>query len=166
MSKLTALITTLVLGASSIAAADTAVAFQASAKLRPAPAVIPARDHRIGTTAVPSMYRAPWVALSQPLMLDNNGRNAIRLATPSRYSQLRLQSTAGRSFVDSVIVRFADGSRQEIQVNKTLDARAPMVNLNISNRASVERVVIKGSTNRRASVQLFGARTAAPVFHR
>ncbi|MDX2088814.1 MAG: hypothetical protein SFX73_13235 [Kofleriaceae bacterium] len=165
MSKLTALITTLVLGTSSIAAADT-IAFNASARFRPAPAAAPVRDHRIETTPVPGMYRAPWVALSQPVMLDNDGRNAIRLATPSRFSQLRLQSTAGRSFVDSIIVRFADGSRQEIKVNRALDARSPMVHLDISHRAAVERVVIKGSTHRRASVQLFGTRARPPVFHR
>ncbi|HVK86319.1 MAG TPA: hypothetical protein VM513_19500 [Kofleriaceae bacterium] len=155
MSKIKALITTLVLGTSSLAMADSTVAYKTTASA--------VRDHRNEVRPMPAhaMYRLPnraaWVALSTPTML-HEGRNAIKLATPSRYSQLRLQATAGRSYISSVIVRFADGTRQEIAVNKALDARSPMLNLSISSRASVDRVVIKGSTNRRASVQLFGTR--------
>jgi hypothetical protein len=155
MSKIKALITTLVLGTSSIAMADTNVAFKTTTSA--------VRDHRDEVTPMASpwlrhaAYRPAWVALSTPTML-HEGRNAIKLATPSRYSQLRLQATAGRSYISSIIVRFADGTRQEIAVNQMIDARSPMLNLSISSRASVDRVVIKGSTNRRASVQLFGTR--------
>lgn len=155
MSKIKALITTLVLGTSSIAMADSSVAYKTTASA--------VRDHRHEVTRIPAptMFRAPyrpaWVALSSPTML-HDGRNAIKLATPSRYSQLRLQATAGRSYISSVVVRFADGTRQVIAVNKSLDARSPMLSLPISSRASVSRVVIKGSTHRRASVQLFGTR--------
>lgn len=150
MSKITALITTLFLGSSSIALA--------------APGVV--RDHRAPapvTTAYRMPVRPAWVALSSPTKLDR-GRNAIKVTNPSRYSQLRLQATAGSSFIKSLTIRYADGTKQELAINKTLDPRSPMIELPVSSRASVQRVVINGSTNRRASVQLFGTR--ALVAHR
>ena len=171
MSKIKALITTLVLGSSSIAAADSAFTFNAHAHVGiGAPVAAPplgvVRDHRVEPAYAPPVvtpafapnpdrYRPAWVALSEPMMLRHN-RTMIRLETPSRYSQLRLQTTAGASYVTSVMIRFADGTRQEIAVNKWLDMRSPMFDLAISNRSSIERVVIIGSTNRRASFQLFG----------
>jgi dihydropteroate synthase len=159
MSKIKALITTLVLATSSIAAAAPGVAFKASTTV--------VRDHRVDARPLPAMYRIParpaWIALSSPTQLAQ-GRNAIKVATPSRYSQLRLQATAGSSYIKSITIRFADGTKQNLAINKTLDARSPMVELPVSSRASVQRVVIKGSTNRRASVQLFGTR--ALVAHR
>jgi hypothetical protein len=149
MSKIKALITTLVLGTSSIALADPGFAV---------------RDHRDDVrTAMYRPARPSWIALSSPMMIDS-GKNAIKLATPSRYSQLRLQATAGSSYIKSLTVRFSDGTKQELAINKTLDPRSPMIELPVSSRASVDRVVIKGSTNRRASVQLFG--TSALVAHR
>ena len=175
MSKIKALITTLVLGSSSIAAADSAFTFNASAHVgigapvAAPPAVTVVRDHRVEPAYAPpavtpvfapnrDRYRPAWVALSEPTMLRHN-RTMIRIDTPSRYSQLRLQTTAGASYVTSVMIRFADGTRQEIAVNKWLDTRAPMFDLAISNRSSIERVIIIGSTNRRASFQLFGTPT-------
>jgi len=159
MSKIKALITTLVLGTSSIAAAAPGIAFKASTTV--------VRDHRVDARPTPAMYRLPvrpaWIALSSPTQLDR-GRNAIKVATPSRYSQLRLQATAGSSYVKSITIRFTDGTKQDLAINRTLDARSPIVELPVSSRASVQRVVIKGSTNHRASVQLFGTR--ALVAHR
>jgi hypothetical protein len=160
MSKIKALITTLVLATSSIAAAAPGVAFKASATV--------VRDHRVDVARpMPAMYRLParpaWIALSSPTQLAQ-GRNAIKVATPSRYSQLRLQATAGSSYIKSITIRFADGTKQDLTINKTLNARSPIVELPVSSRASVQRVVIKGSTNHRASVQLFGTR--ALVAHR
>ena len=169
MSKIKALITTLVLGSSSVAMADSGLSFNASAQwsigTRPAPIAVPAptapviRDHRYDVSPVPTAYRASWVALSEPMMLNFGGRNAIRLSTPSRYSQLRLQSTAGSSYISTVTVRYADGTRQEIAINKNLDARAPMINFAVSNRASIDRIVVNGSSYRRASFQLFGTQS-------
>ena len=175
MSKIKALIATLVLGSSSVAMADSGLSFNASTEARwsfgtrpvvpavqPAPTASIIRDHRTNESFVPSRYRAPWIALSEPMTV-HPGRNTIRLASPARYSQLRVQSTAGASYIGSVMVQYTDGTRQVLEVNKWLDTRAPTVSLAISDRASIDRIIVRGptstrgSTSMRGTFQLFGS---------
>src|SRR3954466_10808229 len=108
--NLKAIVTTLVLGSSSIALA--------------APNV---RDHR--TDAQPSFqpsyqtqYRpAPRpraIVLAQSTRLQ--GRDVIRVNDSRAFTKLELRSQSGRTQLDKVLITFGNGQSQVIDCNKTL----------------------------------------------
>lgn len=147
MSKIKALITTLVLGSSSVAMASPSFSLSAGAewsfgnRTSRGPVI---RDHRTIT----------WTALSQPLSAAY-GRNTVRLTNPVAYSNLKLQATAGMSYVDNIVLEFGHGRRQVIEVDRWITTGSP-AQINVNNGRLITSVTINGSANRRASYQLFG----------
>lgn len=147
MSKIKALITTLVLGSSSVAMASPSFSLSAGAewsfgnRTSSGPVI---RDHRTTT----------WTALSQPVSAMY-GRTTIRLHNTAAFSTLKLQGVAGAAYVDNIILELANGRRQVIEVDRWIDSRSP-VQLNVKNNRQISSVTINGSANRRASYQLFG----------
>jgi len=155
MSKFHALITTLVLGSSSVALADTSFSFNASAQTSWGTPGATIRDHRTTTSyqPAPSMVRGTWISLAQPL----SGNAHLRLQSQAQINQLRIQSTSGSSYISTVTVRFADGSRQHVTLNRWIDARDPMLQFNLERSGRVEQITIKSSGRyRNGSYQVFG----------
>lgn len=159
---LKAIIATLVLGASGVAVAD------------PGPTAPVRGDARWGD--VPDTYRPhdrdqttsdrerrpywrhnSWVALTSPVELDR-GRTVIDVNQRRPFQQLRLQQTTrGMSFIDRVVVRFDNGERQVIDVNKRLSTRNPMINLDLDGRMRrVDRIIVMGDSRRGGAIQVFG----------
>lgn len=160
MSKIKTLIAALILSTSSAAmAAPMTVSVSGSASAQftigSRPQVV---DHRVNTMPAYQGYQgyniaASWSALSSS-MIANNGRTQVRLQNPGTYSWIKLQATAGVSYIDQITLRFADGSRQVLDVNKNLDTRLPL-QLAIQNRI-LSSVTIQSSGRASASFQLFG----------
>jgi hypothetical protein len=163
MFQLKALITTLVLGASSVAMAqprwrqpehyDDGYGFRDDARRDGWGYRDDGRDARVNG---PRVYRPSWVALNEPMQL-RRGRDVIDVNMRGTFTQLRLQTTSGASQIDRVIVRFRDGSRQIAQLNRRLDVRSPMVELPLDgNNRQIDSIVIIGASQRNAAVQVFG----------
>lgn len=174
--KLSTLVTTLVLAATSVASAQPISIGYPS----PAPIV---RDHRTwhpmperayprNTQLFPdySLYvgsrpyenirwfrRPEWIPLTEPTRIDR-GREVIFIgATSGRLSALRLFNNFGRSYIRLVSVEFADGGLpQFVRLDRELDASLSItIDLAGSNRR-VKKVTVYGATADGSSYQLLG----------
>jgi len=163
MSKFNALITMLVLGSSSVALADTSFSFSGSAQASWGTPTV--RDHRTSPTPVyqptyqpayhsgATLTRGSWMSLAAPM----SGNANLRLTSQAVLNQIRIQSAQGASYISTVNVRFADGSRQTLNLNKWVDSRNPMLQFSLNRTGRVDRIQINGSAQgRRASYQVFG----------
>jgi hypothetical protein len=173
MSKIKALITALVLGTSSLAAADTGLSFHASASWgSPAMTAPVVRDHR----TTPMTYRAPvapfargtWISLAEPMNLAR-GRTFIDLNSRAQLNQLRLQSTSGQAFVSTVTVNYVNGASQVVTLNQWIDSRNPLAQFNLNRTTQVDSILINGSRSRRGGkFQVFGyassTRPTPPIY--
>lgn len=172
MSKLTSLITMLVLGTSSVAIADSGLSFHASAQASwgtPASAPV-VRDHR-------SMYapyhqatrvRGTWVSLSEPMQLAR-GRGVLDIDSRMSLNQIRLQSASGQAFISTITVQYVNGASQVVTLNQWLDAYNPIAQFNLNRTAQVDSIFINGSRGMRAGMfQVFGyassTRPEVPVY--
>ena len=136
MSKLTALIATFVLGSSSVALADAARDHQPRPWFRPS------------TTA-----RGTWISLAQPM----SGNANLRLQSETQLDQIRIQAAVGSTYISTVTIRFADGTRQKVALNAIVDPRNPMVQFALDRPGRVDRISIKGSERSNVgSYQVFG----------
>jgi hypothetical protein len=132
--KLAALVTSLVLGASSVVAAEGSPAAADSAAVQGA-----------------------WVALTEPMRLSR-GRDVIRLDDRTAiFTQLRFQATRGSSHIERVIVMFLDGTSQTVELDVKLDVDTPMSAFALEGAPRrIDRLIVIGASSRRAAVQLFG----------
>lgn len=173
MSKITTLITALVLGTSSLAAADTGLSFHASASWGSPSMTAPVvRDHRSTTMTyqapVAPFVRGTWIALAEPMRLGR-GRTFIELETRAPLNQIRLQSTWGQAFVSTVIVQYANGASQVETLNQWIDASTPFAQFNLNRTAEVDSILINGSRSHRGGTfQVFGyassTRPTPPIY--
>jgi hypothetical protein len=169
MSRLTALITMLVIGSSSVAMAGSSYARHERSSWRERDHDLRGRelryqdvyrrdferDHRGSDDFGPRRYRPTWVALSHSLQLAY-GRDAIEVDFAGTFTQLRLQTASGRSYIDRVIVRFMDGSRQVADVRRVLDASDRMFEIQLDgNNRRIDRIEVLGDSSRSGAIQVF-----------
>jgi hypothetical protein len=136
-------LTTLVLGASSVALADHTQA----------PPVI--RDHR-GPDLDPSPgdYRMrfrpnprSWTELSGYAM-SRFGRTVIDVKNPQHFRTLKLEAVRGATYVDRVLITFGNGQTQVVELEKMLSSRSPML-IDLDGRArNIDKIVVLGRTSR------------------
>jgi hypothetical protein len=152
MTKLITLVTTLVLGTSSLALARPAQ-FRANDGWRERQELRIDRDQASGQRT----YRPTWVALSGATRLER-GRDVIPVGVQQgRFTQLRFQATEGVSAIDRVLIRFGDGHWQVADLGKRLDAGAPIVEVQLDGlRRNIDQIIVIGSSGWRGSYQVFG----------
>jgi hypothetical protein len=72
--------------------------------------------------------------------------------------KLRIDRTEGRMYVDSIMIMFADGHRQTVEVDRTLSGRDPSFTIELDHGA-VTALTINGQTMRgRATFNVIGLR--------
>lgn len=183
-TKLSALITTLILGSSSVALAshDDARRLEPTgyrtatdrvplarpplyrdddADLR-APRHRWFRDHRRDDGELrgdvdpgPRRYRSHWVTLGTAAL--GAGRSIVDVDQRGTFTQLRIQAAGGRTYLDRVVVRFRDGSRQVVRVDRVLDRDDRWIQFELDgNNRRVEAVALLGDTRRAVALQVFG----------
>lgn len=104
----------------------------------------------------PRRYRPTWVALAPSLQLAR-GRTSIEVRDRGTFTQLRLQTAGGVAWIDRVIVRFADGSHQVAELDRTLDRRGELVEIALDgNNRRIDRITVIGDGNRHGALQVFG----------
>jgi len=156
MLKLKAALVSLVLGSSSVALASPGVTFTANAQASFSfgPEI---RDHR-----APTSYGMPaqlsWIQLSAPSLL--RGRAVVRPQL-ARISNLRLQASRGATYIQSVELRFRNGTTQMLPVNRWLTST---IDLSVRNGRTIDSITVVGSANRWSTYQLFaqGSRAELP----
>lgn len=138
--NLKALVTSLVLGTSSLAmAAPTAPAY--------APTV---RDHRVQPVRpmpLPAPHAQRWSQLATGHLA--RGKAAIKLNTRHAIDKLKLELVGpGQLFVDKLVVTFGNGRSQTIEVDRWLTARsaAAIVDVNGKHR-KITKVTVYGRGN-------------------
>lgn len=151
MKKLTALITSLVLGASATAMARPARLGDDHWRER--------QELRIDQERFTGVrhYRPTWTALSGATHLDD-GRDVIFVGgQQGRFTQLRFQTTQGSTLIDRVFIRFSDGRWQTADLGARLTPGNPMVELPLDgDRKHIDRIIVLGDASGRASYQVFG----------
>jgi hypothetical protein len=60
--------------------------------------------------------------------------------------------------VDSILIRFADGHQQTVQINQTLSARQPSFTINLDHGAVTAMYVYGQTMRRRATFDVIGLR--------
>lgn len=140
---LKALVATLILGAST-----TAMAQRAPVVTDDPPVIY--RD------TMPPSYRARWQALTSPIPL-RSGATRIDVQDRRPFTQLRLQTRSGSTRVDRVVVRFENGGRQVVDVNRRINPNTPAVDIDLrGDRRRVDSIVVMSDSRRGARVQVYG----------
>ncbi len=164
--NLKALITTLVLGSSSVA--SVAVAHPGHAPNAPtAPSV---RDHRAPAYQPirheAPIYRSPyhrpfyrpaWVTLgSVDDIVDGEMSFRVgRFAHDRQFTTLKLQSEGGKSLINRVLIRFANGRTQVVELNQYLNASNPAITIDLKGQArSVTKVTVIGRNARQSAYRV------------
>jgi len=178
--SLKAIITTILVGTSSLAAAaPSSGVIVRDHRTQPAPAPIyqapapvyqaPAPVYQVSPPASQQadIYKAAWVRhivepVAQPVTLASsqrlNGREIIKVSPSLRaFTKLELRAKAGRTNVDKVVITFGNGQTQTIDCNRTLQANESfMVGLQ-GNQRNIKRIVLVGKSGRRASLDVLAA---------
>lgn len=165
--KLKALITMLVLGTSSVASV---------AAPRPVPAPI-VRDHRTQPAPVfqptpvhlPPVYRPPvyqprplppvqrpsWVTLGGVHQITD-GAMTFRVGRLARgFSTLKLQSAAGKSLIQRVLIQFMNGRTQTVELGRYLNASNPTITIDLAGRTrSIAKVTVIGRNARQSAFRV------------
>jgi hypothetical protein len=151
MKKLTALVTSLVLGASATAMARPMRLGDDRWRER--------QDLRYDQERFTGQrhYRPTWVALSGATRLED-GRDVIVVGSrQGRFTQLRFQTNQGSTLIDRVFIRFSDGRWQTADLGARITPGNPMVELPLDgDRKQIDRIIVIGDARGRASYQVFG----------
>lgn len=140
--KLKALITTLVLSTSTAALAKPSY-------FEPDRNDLDFHDRRMPA-------RLTWVSLSQSVTAAR--RNVIQINEDNdNLRAIRLQNGSGATYVYSISLRFDDGSRKEITVDKWLYAGAPMLTFELEQgHEGLTRIMVKTWTSRPSTFEVLG----------
>lgn len=166
--NLKALITTFVLGSSSVASSAVAMAHPVAAP--PAPVYQPTAQP-IYSRPMPPQYapgyeptvyqpayhhhRAAWTTLGGVDRIVD-GAMAFRVGRfGEQFSTLRLQSDAGKSLIHRVLIRFADGRTQVVELNQYLNASNPTITIDLEGRArQIAKVTVIGRNARQSAYRV------------
>ena len=137
-----ALITMLVLGSSSVAMAHPV----SNMGFEGGPVSI--RDHRITPTFVPQ-----WTTLGTENQIANGAVKFRVNAWSSKFSMLRLQTTAGKSLINRVEIQFGNGAKQVVALNQYLTASNPRITIDLDGdqARSIRSVTVIGKNARQSA---------------
>jgi len=155
MSKLKALIATVVLGSSSIAMAQPSFS-STSSRFDRFDRRWDRAEHAQPQLGGPRIYRSSWVSLAEPMQLSR-GRDSFDVHQRGTFTQLRVQTAAGSSFVQRVIVHFQDGGRQVVELDRTIGPANRMLQILLDgNNRRVDGITIIGRSQRGGAIQVYG----------
>ncbi|HTL37767.1 MAG TPA: PXPV repeat protein [Kofleriaceae bacterium] len=174
--SLKAIITTILLGTSSLAAADTGYVTVRDHRTQPLPAPAPiyqapAPVYQVQpappASAQADIYKAAWVRhvvqpVVQPVTLASsqrlNGREIIKVNPSLRsFTKLELRAKAGRTNLDKIMITFENGKTQTIDCNRTLQGNESFFVDLQGNQRNIKRIVLVGKSGRRASLDVLAA---------
>lgn len=96
-----------------------------------------------------------WQALSPQQRLERGG-DVFDVRTHRRFRQVRLQNQTGRTYVRSIEVVFANGQRQRIDVDRTLEGNHAMVDIDLpGDSRRIDQIIVEGRSRRTGTYQLY-----------
>ena len=103
----------------------------------------------------PTSAPLTWVTLANDMQVS--GRTAIKVAPTARpFSKLELRAEKGNTSIDKVMIVFANGRSQIVNLDARLGKRDSVVSIDLDgNTRSIDRIVLVGRSNgRRASLDV------------
>lgn len=176
MSKTTALLTVLALGASaSVAMASpsrsyaptTGARYAALDHSRSARNVDQDRFGRLdrdrgwttsgtGDDSGPRRYRPTWTALGAPLQLTRTGNQSVEVNDRGTFTQLRLMDIGGTARLDRLVIKFADGSTQVEDLRHVLDHNQDYLEVTLDgNNRQIDCITVLGTSGGRSNLQVY-----------
>jgi hypothetical protein len=159
--KLTALITTLVLGSSSVAmarpASPTVVRDHRTPVQQPAPIYQPAPQPAPIYQPAPDYHRPhhrSWITLGG---IDHkvDGAMSFGVRWGQQFSTLKLKSEAGKSLINRVVIQFANGRTQVVELNQYLNRSNPTITIDLDGRArAIAKVTVVGRNARSSAYRV------------
>ena len=159
-----ALITTLVLGSSSLAFADH---YEGSYAPAPEQATAPAvRDHRmLPPTPAPAPVQAQGYGygwhrqVAQPVLLADNARVAGRAlinvpASTRAFTKLELKSNSGRTSIERVVIVFGNGQRQVARLGSIVNGKGSLTIDLDGGARNIKSIMLIGNSARRGSIDV------------
>ena len=163
--SLKALITTLVIGSSSVALAAPTVRDHRTSEVtttidhRNSIDVNARADFRFQQRPVRPLPPVPapltWVTLANDMQVS--GRTSIKVAPTTRqFTKLELRAEQGNTSIDKVMIVFGNGRSQVVDLKAKLGKRDSSISIDLNGNArSIERIVLLGRSNgRRASLDV------------
>lgn len=152
--KIKALVTTFVLGTSSLALAAPTVRDHRSPQVLPAPAKTVAIPGKVQTAPA---YGFGWQ--TRPVVLANNkhlnGRTQIQVPASKRmFTKLELRANSGQTNIQRVLIVYGNGQRQIVNLGKTVNNRKPLIIDLAGNARQLKSVTVIGNSQRRASIDV------------
>ena len=143
MTKLKALITTLILSTS-------AAAFAAPAPRQ----IVPSQP----VATWQHQHRVRWTTLASSAKI-NGTREIIRVgAQAGRFDQLKLETISGKTQIKLVQINFANGGSQLVQLNTTLDRNNTVATISLKGESrAISGIVVYGSSNARGAYSILAA---------
>jgi hypothetical protein len=112
---------------------------------------------RVSDDFGPRRYRPTWTPLGAPLALTRTGRESIEVNDRGTFTQLRLADLGGTARVDRVIVQFADGSTQVEDVRRVLDDDKDYLEVMLDgNNRQIDDITVLGVSGARHNLQVYG----------
>lgn len=154
--KFSALVTTLVLGISSAAVAapatDESTFLRDHRQIRPMP-----QDGYMRRPPIVDHGSYGWKTLASNERLTR-GRDAVQLYEPVRARTLKLEATGrGSQFIDKVMITFANGHTQVVELNKRLGRFQPLT-IDVPGRSRmISRIVVFGRGSWQSSYSVLAA---------
>ena len=112
------------------------------------------RDHRDQDAREYRPVAKSWVALASNSSLMR-GKDVINVNTLARFSTLKLEASRGSLQIDKVVITFANGQKQIVQLDKTLGGRGGAATIDLQGKSrQITKVVVSGRGNFRSSFSL------------
>src|SRR5262249_8971941 len=149
-----ALITLLVLGSSSVAMAHP-VSYSG---IEGASVVV--RDHRMPAPApaYEGSFRSPvfvpqWTTLGTESQIASGAMKFHVSPSVGKFTMLKLQTAAGKSLINRVEIKFANGATQVVALNQYLTAANPRITIDLDGDSarSIRNVTVVGKNARQSS---------------
>jgi hypothetical protein len=164
--SLKAIITTLLLGTSSLAVAapSNQVIVRDHRTQQPVQQPAPQQTLHPVVAQAPVFERALWMrhvveAPKPPVTLASsqrlNGRDIIKVNDSLRaFNKIELRAVSGRSNVDKIMITFGNGKTQTINCNRTLQANESFSFDLKGDQRNLKKIVLVGKSGRRASLDV------------
>jgi hypothetical protein len=148
MSKLSSLITSLVLSGSSVAAASPSVTYTAAPRAPVAAPIVRDYDHhRLPERA------SQWTLLGTARLA--NRWSTVDVSNSARFQKLEIKARTGALRISRVLITFANGDSQMVAAHEALYAGKPLV-IDLEGRRGkkIDKVTVFGRGSDRATYQV------------
>ena len=131
---------------------NNALAEDASVYKGPLP--IPATRVQRFSSGYVANYHSQWTAITAPTRIDRGRQFVTDLPNLGAFTRVRLQSVTGSSEITTVLIRFADGGEQIVNINRCLDTHSSIDIMLDGGARQIHGFVVYGSTNYGAAYQI------------